>query len=188
MGTQDFLLAAAKTVFTTQSPRREASEDNDGQRNAAAGKQSSHFVASLHGFRGVAAVSVLWAHTDSNSEVAYLMSSAGVIAFLLLSGNLITGLLLRNLSKAPPAWRGLVFFGMSRAARIYPAMLVAAAAASYFGLADGRSRAQVYEEAATSLLQVENFYGHKHEGGALAHTWYMATGETARENETASAH
>jgi peptidoglycan/LPS O-acetylase OafA/YrhL len=101
----------------------------------------------------------------------------GVTVFFVLSGFLITGLLMRPKALSPG---GMGRFYLRRSLRLFPALLVVCVVALAWALATqtGHARHFLLTEVLTSITYTQDFYlGHGHatdDFGYLGHTWSLA--------------
>ena len=92
-------------------------------------KTPTHFVAPLHGLRGLAALYVLLSHISVAGfvlvpGVSFLgIGKAGVLMFFVLSASLLTSRLGDEL-QARPEWRAIAAYFINRLFRIYPLFVV----------------------------------------------------------------
>lgn len=92
-------------------------------------KAPTHFVASLHGLRGLAALYVLLSHISVAGfvlipHVSFLhIGKVGVVMFFVLSAYLLTSRLESELRERPE-WRFVTAYFVNRFFRIYPIFLV----------------------------------------------------------------
>jgi peptidoglycan/LPS O-acetylase OafA/YrhL len=129
----------------------------------------------LDGLRGVAILCVLVGHsTQSHIHVAAI----GVTLFFVLSGYLITTLLVTERARSGRV--DLRAFWTRRARRLLPALLLMVAVTATFQLSIGAPGDRVAAKAAVALLYVQNF-ANAHFGqtttGMFAHTWSLAMEE-----------
>lgn len=133
-------------------------------------------MRSLDGVRGIAILAVVAFHAG---VPGVSNGAGGVIVFFVLSGYLITTLLLSR-----PITRGsLGVFYLKRLLRLYPALfvvLIACAAIAVF-LHDGQERRDLFAEIARSALYIQDFAlaskTHIDDWGYLGHTWSLAVEE-----------
>lgn len=133
-------------------------------------------VRSLDGVRGIAILAVVAFHAGVPGVGN---GGGGVIVFFVLSGYLITTLLLSR-----PITKGsLGVFYLKRLLRLYPALLVVLAACGAIAvfLHNGRERHDLFAEIVRSGLYVQNFalasQPHIDDWGYLGHMWSLAVEE-----------
>lgn len=144
----------------------------------APGQYQFHHFPQLDGFRGLAVIFVVLGHllewlglSPIPTKIGYVLSRAGVLLFFVLSGFLITGLLLRE--KSAKGRLDLKRFYIRRALRLGPALvtfLLVILILRYFNLVQG---VQNYEIAAC-LLYTRNFFG---KSQTLTHIWSLSLEE-----------
>lgn len=136
---------------------------------------SNHRVATLDGVRALAIGGVMGYHFR-----IFGGGSIGVTVFFVLSGYLITGLLLRPGALRRPA---LLRFYARRLMRLYPALVVLCVFCSAFALLvlSGHQRHFMLVEVGTSLSYTTDFYfAHgrvTRDWGYLGQTWSLAVEE-----------
>ena len=128
----------------------------------------------LDGVRGLAILLVVAAHSGLPVRWGGL---SGVTLFFVLSGYLITSLLIREYDRyqALSLWR---FWGR-RAVRLLPALIVLLALLPIVLVATGDSRLAAYpKQAIASLLYIGNYVRiHHHDLGVLNHLWSLSVEE-----------
>jgi peptidoglycan/LPS O-acetylase OafA/YrhL len=125
----------------------------------------------LDGLRGVAVLLVLVEHLYGPAQGT---GALGVGIFFVLSGFLITSVILRDREAGTWSFRTFI---TGRAVRLGPAMLAMVASFSALWLASGRSASALAGHAAQALLYVEDFT--RADGGntVFGHTWSLAVEE-----------
>ena len=128
-------------------------------------------IRGLDGIRACAIASVMCAHamagdTRVTSRIGHFLADLGVRAFFVLSGFLITSLLVREHERTGHI--ALRDFYMRRALRIFPALYAFLAIVLAFSLADLRDIAY----AASYMM---NFHGQR--GWTVGHLWSLAVEE-----------
>ena len=128
-------------------------------------------LTGLDAFRAVAALLVVFYH----GGVPYVSGGLGVLLFFVLSGFLITWLMIQENDATGTV--SLRNFYIRRALRIFPAFYVYTAIV--LGYAQWRGRPIVWPQAMASMLYVNNYYqalfGDPNTG--LSHTWSLAIEE-----------
>jgi peptidoglycan/LPS O-acetylase OafA/YrhL len=154
---------------------KEEHEDESVEQEEEQQQHASRFIPGLHGLRGVAALSIGFSHAYPHIRWLTSLSGIGMMGFMMMSGHLITGILLRTTIGKHNKAKNWILFGLARFIRIYPALMLAALYTTVVRLQRGDDAGDVKEQTMTSLLQVENFYARKHSqiGGHLTHTWYI---------------
>jgi peptidoglycan/LPS O-acetylase OafA/YrhL len=141
------------------------------------GREAEHLVQ-LDGVRGLAVFLVLVAHGTPQDWYPLHLGAAGVILFFVLSGFLITGILLRARQQAeaagqPLGWVMSAFYGR-RFLRIFPLYYAVLAAGSLLGLGALR------ETLAWHAVYLSNYYvaqlGDWPRGG-IGHLWSLSVEE-----------
>ncbi|WP_431842005.1 acyltransferase family protein [Calidifontibacter indicus] len=126
----------------------------------------------LDGLRGVAALAVVVFHMSLGPA---MNGFAGVDVFFVLSGFLITSLLLGERAKTGRVALGR--FYLRRVLRLYPALVVTCIAALVLGAATGRS-GEVTGAAIAALAYVANWWIYLgHPAALLEHTWTLSIEE-----------
>ncbi len=133
-------------------------------------------VRALDGVRAIAILAVVAFHAGAPR---FANGAAGVIVFFVLSGYLITTLLIQ----APIDGRGLGLFYLRRFLRLFPALavlLIVLTAFAFLALA-AEERDRVLAEVVASGLYVQDFVlgsrEHIEDWGYLGHTWSLAVEE-----------
>lgn len=135
----------------------------------------AHRVAVLDGVRALAILDVVAFHAGLLAG-----GGLGVTIFFVLSGYLITGILMKP---GCLTGRGLATFYARRLLRLFPALAVVVGFCALFGLLvlHGHARHLDLTEALTSVLYVQDFYlGHGRftpDFGYLGHTWSLGIEE-----------
>ena len=152
----------------------------------AGGRQLGH-VPGLDGVRGLAVLLVVVGHTQIGflppHQAQAILDAVGsgffgVDIFFVLSGFLITALLLNERSK-----RGRVWFGgfyVRRALRLLPALYLMLAAYSAYTAITGAPLAVVGEMDVAAIFYVNNWYGVLHplnSAPGLGHLWSLSVEE-----------
>lgn len=135
---------------------------------------SHTYFPALDGLRGVAVLLVVVSHVIAQSKFSVDLGEIGVTVFFVLSGYLITGVLLAS---HKDGYRHLGTFYAARAIRLLPALLVLIAASTAAWILQSRDLGSIAQYAATSLFYVENFFAAAHDQQVLAHTWSLAVEE-----------
>ena len=133
-------------------------------------------IPELDGLRGLAIILVLVGHTltftlKSLSYVGLKMAETGVLIFFVLSGYLITGLLLEEASRTGTI--SLWGFYRRRIFRLFPALavfLIAILFLSWMGVVTDVTGVDI----AAAILYVRNIFGR---GESLAHLWSLSLEE-----------
>jgi peptidoglycan/LPS O-acetylase OafA/YrhL len=140
-------------------------------------KQRQHsslgYVPSLDGLRGIAILLVLVHHAYGGWEAG----AVGVDVFFVLSGYLITAILLKEMNRSGQI--GLVNFYVRRLFRLYPALLVVIVATAAMAILAGRSLADFALSllaAGTYTTNLGTVFAHL-DLGPLKHTWSLAQEE-----------
>lgn len=127
------------------------------------------YVASLDGIRAIAAVMVVLFH----ARIGFASGDLGVDIFFVLSGFLITGILMRSGGSGRMSYQN---FYVRRALRLLPAyfaVLVVSVASDFIWNAGGTLKG-----AAFSLVYMSNWAAGQEIGlGLLAHTWSLSIEE-----------
>jgi peptidoglycan/LPS O-acetylase OafA/YrhL len=134
-------------------------------------------VPGLDGVRGLALAFVLLSHSIIYDEyttsfgIGFSFGSAGVTIFFVLSGFLITGVLLREEAKTGKISLRLFYF--RRALRLFPALWIYLIAVVALWLTDEHPHHN-WDGIFASLLYVRNFMG---EGYETDHLWSLSIEE-----------
>ncbi|MBK6671841.1 MAG: acyltransferase [Actinobacteria bacterium] len=139
------------------------------------GKGSGHGrVPGLDGLRGLAVLLVVLAH--ANIPIVRYGGIAGVALFFVLSGFLITTLLVRERRRFGHV--SLRSFYARRALRLLPALVVAIAGGVVLAIAVGSDPVTMAKDGLASLFYLGNFRDQLGlYGGPFAHLWTLAMGE-----------
>ncbi|GAB3048340.1 hypothetical protein GCM10027053_03020 [Intrasporangium mesophilum] len=131
---------------------------------------SSQRIPALDGLRACAILLVIAAHTGEPQNQP--LGAAGVTLFFVLSGYLITSILLRgHVADGRPV--GLKTFYVRRARRLLPALAVLLFFDAAVRVASGQTLVPVFLAAG----YVTNFQAAMGEGSSLTHTWSLAMEE-----------
>jgi peptidoglycan/LPS O-acetylase OafA/YrhL len=137
-----------------------------------AGALNQRKIPSLDGLRAVAVILVILHHL----RVPYIPNGRGVLTFFVLSGFLITWLLLKESEQHDRI--SIRSFYVRRILRIFPAFYVFWIL--YFGLLLGMNGFPAKSELAdclSALFYVRNYRGALHPGTHLIHTWALSLEE-----------
>ncbi|MFN4042249.1 MAG: acyltransferase family protein [Brevundimonas sp.] len=127
----------------------------------------------LDGLRGLAILAVLAEHLVwSEAVTAWSPGMIGVRTFFVLSGFLITSILVGQRGGSLPRWKAAATFFMRRALRLWPAYYLAIALAALFGIAEMRSHWPAH------ALYVTNFLvAHDQRWIGAGHFWTLSVEE-----------
>ncbi len=129
----------------------------------------------LDGLRGVAVLMVLVDHTGLIPGAHPTLGAAGVTVFFVLSGFLITNVIIDTRDRDDWSLRA---FLMARVVRLLPALLVMQAVAAAWWVLAGRPFADLFWQIVSATLYLENLFpGDGTSTDLLAHTWSLATEE-----------
>lgn len=141
-----------------------------------------HHRQAIDGLRAIAVIPVILFHMD---VLGFGGGFIGVDVFFVISGFLITGILLK--SKNEPVWPTIRKFYTRRARRILPALLMVLLASTLMALVvlDLAQQNSFFDSLVASLFMVSNFYfeettGYFSDDSALSpllHTWSLAVEE-----------
>ncbi len=134
---------------------------------AVSTREGAPYWPALDGLRGVAMLIVIVAHAGFIPRGS---GGIGVTVFFVLSGFLITQVLLRR-------EHGLGHFYANRAVRLVPALVLMVVVVGVLWLVQGRAAGTYAEYAFASLLYVENFFPVSHALEVLNHCWSLAVEE-----------
>jgi peptidoglycan/LPS O-acetylase OafA/YrhL len=127
--------------------------------------QEKGFIPSLEGIRGAAILIVLISHLfPPFSHFSWNLGMMGVTIFFVMSGYLITGILLK-MHVPTRRYDHLPLFFANRVVRLSPALFLAISATVLIWLGQGRSFALIRNHALSSFFYLENIFcrlpGHK---------------------------
>ena len=141
----------------------------------ANGSHSLVFMPQLHSLRALAILAVMYTHylPEKYWIFGIYWGGLGVRCFFVLSGFLITSILLRESSAAPSFKPLYLTFISRRAFRLYPILLITLVAGAALGIE------AVRETFLWDLTYLTNFYVIKINDwpGAVAHLWSLAVEE-----------
>jgi len=129
----------------------------------------------LDGLRGVAVLMVLVDHAGLIPGAHPVLGAAGVTIFFVLSGFLITHVIVAARDRGDWSMRR---FLMARVVRLLPALLTMQLVVTVWWLLAGRPFADIFWQIVSATLYLENMF--PGDGGStdlLAHTWSLATEE-----------
>ncbi len=137
------------------------------------GKAPSNYFAQLDAFRGIAVLFVLVHHLIPGAADVVAWGPLGVRLFFVLSGFLITGILLDRREKSENRWETWIQFYYRRAIRIFPIYFLAIGLLAFLNVEPIR---QVIGWLMTFTI---NFYmGMTGQwAGCVSHFWFLAVGE-----------
>ncbi|PKH38445.1 Peptidoglycan/LPS O-acetylase OafA/YrhL, contains acyltransferase and SGNH-hydrolase domains [Nocardioides alpinus] len=131
-------------------------------------------LAALDGLRGVAVLMVVADHAGFAGRGSGAMGASGVAVFFVLSGYLITRLVLADRARGAWSMRG---FLLARAVRLMPALLVMEVLVVALWVAVGGPTDGLAGEVAASLTYTKNIFFMHFESGLFQHTWSLAVEE-----------
>jgi peptidoglycan/LPS O-acetylase OafA/YrhL len=131
-------------------------------------------VRALDGLRGVAVLMVIADHAGFAGRGQGGMGAAGVTVFFVLSGFLITRIVLAD--RESGAW-SMRRFLVARAVRLVPALLLMEVVVVAVWFAIGAPRAGLSLEVAASLTYTKNVFFMHFDSGLFRHTWSLAVEE-----------
>lgn len=137
---------------------------------------SSPKIPSLNGIRGLAAMAVVFGHIQRENQfvLAGWIRGYAVMCFFVLSGFLITNLLLQEHDKTNTV--SLKNFYIRRSLRIFPAFWIFCAVFLAIYLVEGRHLA--WPAYVAAVLYVSDYYMAIHGiGSVMTHTWSLAIKE-----------
>jgi peptidoglycan/LPS O-acetylase OafA/YrhL len=143
-------------------------------------KKEAGFIPALEGLRGVAIVIVLISHCyPPFSHFSWTMGMMGVTIFFVLSGYLITGILLHMQKGTRPNTEHMILFFANRTVRLAPALLLCAITTIFLWINQGRSFEVLKPHIITTLLYMENLFCKEefHKDQVFAHAWTLAVEE-----------
>lgn len=133
-------------------------DSNEKQEQGNNANAPSGFIPSLEGFRGVAILIVVLSHMWQPAGIlSWTLGMVGVTTFFVLSGYLITGILLK-MQKQTKTFAHLPLFFASRTVRLAPSLLVCIGSTLVLWKVQGRDFADIKEHAITAMLYLENLY------------------------------
>jgi peptidoglycan/LPS O-acetylase OafA/YrhL len=130
-------------------------------------------VAELDGLRALAIGLVLAEHAGY-LPVRFGGGPVGVTVFFVLSGFLITSVLLRRAGSEDP---GLLGFYRARAVRLLPALVLMLAIATPLAVICGERFGRIWPAGVTGLLYVHNFYFARHAVTVFSPLWSLSVEE-----------
>ena len=139
----------------------------------AAPRASEAYFPRLDGLRAVAVLLVFWEHFTFNELLrSFSPGTIGVKMFFVLSGFLITSILLRTKAEGVSPGAAAVRFYWRRTLRLAPAFYVAIALAALLGIGDMREHWWLHAAYLSNVLVAT-----EHEWVGGGHFWTLATEE-----------
>lgn len=119
---------------------------------------TSSFIPSLEGFRGVAILIVVLSHMwQPGGTLSWTLGMIGVTTFFVLSGYLITGILLK-MQNDTKSFAHLPLFFASRTVRLAPSLIACIGTTLILWKFHGNSFDDIKEHALTAMFYLENLY------------------------------